>query len=92
MECYDRHMGWLQVLLQRLTNRRVDEPADASHEGAHLRPLPPTAGTRPIERPPATAGTRPLEGPRPTAGTRTFRSPGGTPSTQRIHNPPRPGR
>ena len=85
-------MGWLNVLLQRLTNRRADEAAAVPSESERLPPLPPTAGTRPVERPPATAGTRPLEGPRPTAGTPTFRSPGGTPSTQRIHNPPRPGR
>jgi hypothetical protein len=85
-------MGWLERLVERLSRRRVEKPDETSGKDVRLDPMPPTAGTKPFERPPSTPTTKPLRGPTPTAGTRTFRDPGGTPSTARIHNPRRPGR
>ena len=87
-------MGVLARILGRRGGRLRGVTADAHDDAADepkLAPLPPTAGTRPLERPRDTPSMRLPETGR-TAGTPGYRFPGGTPSTERLHNPDRPGR
>ena len=81
-------MGLLGKLLGRRRGVLADEPVD---DRRPPEPPPPTAGTRPIERPEPTPSMR-VPGAEKTAGTPDYRTPHGTPSTERIHNPRRPGR